>query len=43
MSLDETIDIEIKQMDVKITFIHGDLEEGINMKQLEGFTVKGEE
>ena len=28
-------------MDVKITFLHRDLEEEINMKQLEGFAVKG--
>jgi hypothetical protein len=29
-------------MDVKTTFLHGDLEEEIYMKQLEGFVVKGE-
>eukprot|EP00253_Pinus_taeda_P026256 PITA_26256 len=28
-------------MDVKTTFLHGDLKEEIYMKQLEGFTVKG--
>jgi hypothetical protein len=28
-------------MDVKITFLHGDLEEEIYMKQPKGFTVKG--
>jgi len=28
-------------MDVKTTFLHGDLEEEIYMKQLEGFVVKG--
>jgi hypothetical protein len=28
-------------MDVKTTFLHGDLEEEIYMKQLEGFAVKG--
>ena len=28
-------------MDVKTTFLHGDLEEEIYMKQLEGFIVKG--
>ena len=28
-------------MDVKTTFLHGDLEEEIDMKQLEGFAVKG--
>eukprot|EP00253_Pinus_taeda_P026668 PITA_26668 len=30
-----------EQMDVKTTFLHGDLEEGICMKQSEGFAVKG--
>jgi hypothetical protein len=28
-------------MDVKTTFLHGDLEEEIYMKQLEGFVMKG--
>ena len=28
-------------MDVKTMFLHGDLDEKIHMKQLEGFTVKG--
>jgi len=28
---------------VKITFLHGDLEEEIYMEQLEGFVVKGKE
>ena len=27
-------------MDVKIVFLHGDMDEEIYMKQLEGFTVK---
>jgi hypothetical protein len=27
MSLDATFDLEIEQMDVKTTFLHGDLEE----------------
>jgi hypothetical protein len=30
-------------MDVKTTFLHGDMEEEIYMKQLEGFVVKGKE
>ena len=41
MSLAETFDPEIEQMDVKTMLLHGDLEEEIYMKQLEGFTVEG--
>jgi hypothetical protein len=32
---------EVEHMDLKTTFVHGDLEEEIYMKQLEGFVVKG--
>eukprot|EP00253_Pinus_taeda_P014157 PITA_14157 len=32
---------EVEQMDVKTTFLHGNLEEEIYMKQAEGFVVKG--
>jgi hypothetical protein len=41
MYLDATFDIEIKQMDVKKTFLYGDLEEEIYMKQPKVFVVKG--
>eukprot|EP00253_Pinus_taeda_P007058 PITA_07058 len=34
-------DFEVEQMDVKTTFLHGDLEEEIYMKQPDGFVVKG--
>ena len=41
LSVTVEFDFEIEQMDVKITFLHGDLEEEIYMKQPEGFVVKG--
>ena len=41
MSLVATFNLEIEQMDVKTTFLHGDREEEIHMKQPEGFVVKG--
>jgi hypothetical protein len=34
-------DFEVEQMDVKKTFLHGDLEEEIYMKHPEGFAMKG--
>jgi hypothetical protein len=40
MSLAGKIDLEIEQMDVKRTFLHGDVEEEIYMKWPEGFVVK---
>jgi hypothetical protein len=40
LSVAATFDFEVEQMDVKTTFLHGDLEEQIYMKQLEGFVVK---
>ena len=40
LSLAATFDLEVEKMDVKTTFLHGDLNEEIYMKQLEGFTVK---
>ena len=41
MSLVATFDLEIEQLDVKTSFIHGDIEEEVYMKWLEGFTIKG--
>jgi hypothetical protein len=41
LSIAATFDLEVEKMDVKTTFLHGDLEEEIYMKQLEGFVVKG--
>ena len=35
-----TVYLEIEQMDVKTTFLHGDLEDQIYMKNHEGFIVK---
>jgi hypothetical protein len=43
MSLAVTLDLDIEQMDVKIVFLHGDLEEEIYMRQPEGFVVKGKQ
>ena len=36
-----TFDLKVDQMDVKTTFLQGDLNEEIYMKQPEGFTVQG--
>ena len=41
LSLATTFDLEVEQMDVKTTFLHGDLNEEIYMKQPKGFLVKG--
>ena len=41
LSVAATFDFEVEQTDVKTTFLHRDLEEGIYMKQPEGFAVKG--
>ena len=43
ISLAATLDLEVEQMDVKTTFLHGNLEEEIYMKQPDGFLVKGKE
>ena len=41
LSFSAAFDLEVEKMDVKTTFLHGDLDEEIYMKQPEGFTVKG--
>jgi ATP-binding cassette subfamily B (MDR/TAP) protein 1 len=38
-----TLDLEVEQLDMKTTFLHGDLEEEIYMEQPEGFAVAGKE
>ena len=43
MSLVIAFNLEIDKMDVKTTFLHGDLEEEIYMKYPEGFIIKGKE
>jgi hypothetical protein len=43
MSLVATFDLDIEQMDVKTSFLHGDLKEEIYMKQPKGFVVKGKQ
>jgi hypothetical protein len=41
LALAITYDLEVEQMDVKTTFLHGDLKEEIFMEKLEGFVVGG--
>jgi len=36
-------DLELEQLDVKTTFLHGELEEQIYMHQTKGFSVEGKE
>ena len=43
LSVADAFDFEVEKMDVRTTFIHGDMEEEIYMKQPKGFTVKGKE
>ena len=38
-----TEDLELEQLDVKMTFLHEDLEEDIHMSQPAGFLATGEE
>lgn len=43
LGLAVSLNLDVEQLDVKIAFLHGDLEEEIYMEQLEGFKVKGKE
>ena len=43
LAMATNLDCEIQQMDVKTTFLNGDLNETIYMKQPEGFIKKGEQ
>ena len=43
LGLATRLNLEVEQLDVKITFLHSDLEEEIYMEQSEGFKVKGQE
>jgi hypothetical protein len=36
-------DLELHQMDVKTTFLNGDLLENVYMAQIKGFAIKGKE
>ena len=43
LSLVARLNLEVEQLNVKTSFLHGDLEEEIYMQQPEGFEVKGKE
>ncbi|PWA56329.1 Gag-Pol polyprotein [Artemisia annua] len=43
LAMCDTYDLHLEQLDVKIAFCHGNLEEEIHMLQLEGFKQKGKE
>ena len=41
LGLAASLDLEVEPMDIKIAFLHGDLEEEIYMKQPKGFKERG--
>ena len=43
LGLTASMNLELEQLDVKTTFLHGDLDEEIFIEQPEGFKVKGKE
>ena len=43
MTLVAHYDLELHQMDVKMAFLNGDLDEDVYMTQLKGFVMKGKE
>ena len=43
LSIAASMNLEVEQLDVKTTFLQGDLEEEIYMQQLEGFVERGKE
>ena len=43
LSVVSSENLHLEQMDVKTTFLHGDLDKEIYMQQLEGFVVPGKE
>ena len=43
LALTTTLDLELFLMDIKTTFLHGDLDEELYMKLLEGYAIPGKE
>ena len=43
LSIATSMDLEVEQLNVKMAFLHGDLEEEIYMHQPKGFIKKGKE